>query len=223
MVTPSNSSEDFSAHFATAELNNAPQQEEEGLQPDLNHELDTNIEQVEILLDHGAIPTIRELIRAINYNKPTELLRKLVQRVADVNEKDKFGRSPLYVALQIPNFEAANILLDHGAISRANDLTRAIYSETATELFHRLVQRVEDVNEKDECNRSSLYFALNSNKFEAVKVLLENEADTDLVHPSIRPSHEITNLLEFYRTSREVVRNLNSVLRLFILKIQNNL
>lgn len=168
-----------------------------------------------ILLDQGAIPFTEDISRSID-TQPTELFLRLVQRLEDMNEKDEFGRSPLCRALYYENIEAANILLDHGAIPTTEDLLKAIRWLMPIKLVQRLVKKVEDVNEKDGINERPLDTALKYNKSEVINVLFENGADLTLVDPSIRLSPKIASIVEFYRTSQECVRNLNGVLRRFI-------
>lgn len=100
----------------------------------------------------------------------------------DINVKDKFGFTPLHLALLHPpcNLDLIKALLKHGAsvheknISGETPLHMCIRNEQSTEVVKELLKHGADVNAKDLYNETPLQMALSSNEdnLEIIKELL---------------------------------------------------
>ena len=67
-----------------------------------------------LLLEHGAKPEPEALLSAIR-DKDLELCKALVEKGADVNAKDKKGKTPLWLAKERSAWDIAEYLKAHGA------------------------------------------------------------------------------------------------------------
>jgi ankyrin repeat protein len=86
----------------------------------------------------------------------TAVLKRLIQRGADVNLPDRRGRSPLIVAVLMNHVEAVGLLLAAGA----------------------------DVNYRDHHGATALCYAAEAGLFELAELLVKRGADTELADDS---------------------------------------
>ena len=73
------------------------------------------------------------LTRAIKLSREDEV-RSLISRGADVNKKDKYGWSPLMVAVYVRNHVIVKILLDNGADPDWGQLLSTAIEQGMTEI-----------------------------------------------------------------------------------------
>ncbi|XP_019858578.1 PREDICTED: uncharacterized protein LOC109586804 [Amphimedon queenslandica] len=105
----------------------------------------------------------------------------------DVNVSDKRKRTPLFNAVKSGSIEAVDILLTNGAKTDvvSNDgvtLLHCAGESGKVEMLEFWIRRGDyDVNVKDKNNRTPLFNAVTSGSVEAVEILLDNGANTDVV------------------------------------------
>lgn len=145
-----------------------------------------------ILLDSGAIVDAKTLhgqtplMLANNLN----VCRFLLQRGANVNATDLFGRSALFNAVDAGDLEIAMLLLDHNADYLVRDKERCnLYHAAAAFGFEDVVEWVASVlpaqyiNELDIEGHTPLYTAVLFNSIQAVDALLRHGADPNIKAP----------------------------------------
>ena len=109
----------------------------------------------------------------------------LVKAGADVNVKDKKGRTALHAAAHSGKVEAIDVLLKAGADVNAKDgkgwtpVFHAADSEQVAAI-DALVKAGADVNVKDKKGRTALHAAAHSGKVEAIGVLLKAGAEVNV-------------------------------------------
>ena len=121
----------------------------------------------------GGNPT--ELIDAIQQDN-TELIPGLIEGGADINTKDKYGRTPLLLATQYNNTEIVQLLIEKGADVNAKNKygwTPLLWAtvNNNTKLSVLLVEKGADVNAKDNDGRTPLYWATSNNNEEIINAI----------------------------------------------------
>jgi len=115
----------------------------------------------------------------------TRVIRKLIEKGADVNAKGLKGETPLVLAVNKQNLEIATLLLKSGALPNSGELagkrplTLAI-EKGNEELVKLLLQHKADVNyleSSTSCNCLQLQVAIERHQVELVPLLLKAGAD----------------------------------------------
>lgn len=151
------------------------------------------INTVKMLLKHGVNPMIKTrdgesvLHLAViylrnNFNIINYLIK--IKRV-DINEIDNEGNTPLIIAFEMYNLEAAEILLDNGADPniKNNDGKSALHFVMKYSflpniyLLHHLLNAGANVNEIDNEGNSPLIVALSNTNFKFAKILFDHGAN----------------------------------------------
>uniref|UniRef100_A0A1X7TP59 Death domain-containing protein n=1 Tax=Amphimedon queenslandica TaxID=400682 RepID=A0A1X7TP59_AMPQE len=152
-----------------------------------------NIGAVYILLTNGARADIvykdgETLLHYASESGKVEMLELFIRRGDyDVNVSDKRKRTPLFNAVKSGSIEAVDILLTNGAKTDvvSNDgvtLLHCAGESGKVEMLEFWIRRGDyDVNVKDKNNRTPLFNAVTSGSVEAVEILLDNGANTDVV------------------------------------------
>ncbi|EAY14725.1 ankyrin repeat protein, putative [Trichomonas vaginalis G3] len=117
------------------------------------------------------------------------LLEYFLSHGANINEKDKNGKTALHIAAWRDNKETAEVLISHGANINGKDkdgktalhiAARNNYTETA----EVLILHGANINEKDKDGKTALHIAARNNYTETAEVLIShganiNEKDID--------------------------------------------
>lgn len=160
---------------------------------------------VSLLLDQGADPTIgdRQGATAIHYlvgsppKSAIPIMEKLLAAGLDINQKDKLGRTPLITIGYMRNgYEAARMLLDHGADPNAQDahgntllhlLADATTVADATQTIALLLENGADVNLRNQNKITPLVSAVKRGKPAVVESLLNAGTEVNVTDESKHP------------------------------------
>uniref|UniRef100_A0A1X7TMN8 Death domain-containing protein n=1 Tax=Amphimedon queenslandica TaxID=400682 RepID=A0A1X7TMN8_AMPQE len=153
-----------------------------------------SIEAVDILLTNGARTDVvskyegTPLHCSARETGSANIIKLLITKgKADVNAVDKYSRTPLFYAVKSGIIEAVDILLTNGA---RTDVVSEYYgtplhcaSETGNANIIKLLitKGNADANAMDKDNKTPLFNAAKRFKIEAVDILLNNGARTDVV------------------------------------------
>ena len=113
------------------------------------------------------------------YEGRKEVVELLVAKGADVNTKEEEGYMPLDFAIISENTEIADLLLEHGGKSGANDSIQVAASVGNIEAVKRHLAAGADVNAKDVDGLTPLFFAVYYDHNEIVELLIAHGADVD--------------------------------------------
>ena len=150
-----------------------------------------DLTMMKYLITHGADPFITTrngapaLTRAIHRVTEMESLRYLVEELKlDINAKDRFGRTPLFLSIQSGRPDIAAYLLEHGAdisgkIQDGKTLFMAAIQycygeESFPELAQTLLRYGPDINAQDAQGRTALYYAIEKNDISCIEFLLSS-------------------------------------------------
>ena len=123
------------------------------------------------------------------YAASVEVAQKLIERGADVNAEDNYGKTPLH---EVVNFilekgyelEVAQVLIEEGAEINAKggeyDRTPLFYASSA-ELARLLIEEGAEVNVRDIFENTPLYHLVED--IEVVQVFIENGSDVNIRGP----------------------------------------
>ena len=152
-----------------------------------------HFQTADLLRHHGADPHLRgegmrTLLHSAAYYGNLEVVQKLVEYDADVNAKDREGRTPFYLAsegIYLKDCSVHRLLLELGADvnAQAEDggtpLHFASFYGARLDVIHLLVERGADINARSMDGSTPLHKALSSYRdtLEAVRLLLESGAD----------------------------------------------
>ena len=151
-----------------------------------------NVPLARRLLDLGADPDRfnqtggNALMYAAQYNR-TEIARLLIQRGANVSAQGGKFWSPLMIAVLKGHTAMVDLLLAHEADPEARDMLGATPLIRAVERGHTDIARrliatgTVDLNAADKAGVTALHLAAAAGDLEAVRLLLDHGARTDLV------------------------------------------
>lgn len=114
-----------------------------------------------------------------------ELVEYLINKEANLDITDKYGRTPLIYAVNLRNEELAKLLINNGADLDLQDnlkYTALIYTIVSrqTKLSKYLIKNAADLDIQDNYGRTALHFAIAQNNLSLVKDLVNAEADTGI-------------------------------------------
>ncbi|RDH82056.1 MAG: hypothetical protein DIZ78_16645 [endosymbiont of Escarpia spicata] len=155
--------------------------------------------------NEGILSDLTEKISLVTFvsEGEDEVVKRLIQYGADVNERDKDGCTPLFF-LEDNKLRIAQLLIDHGAESDVknnsnstplhylNNMFRHEWDYEVAEVSLLLIKNGADVNVKDSANKTPLHLAaegtlpfsegvFKQGDIENVRILLENGAEPNVV------------------------------------------
>ena len=115
----------------------------------------------------------------------TDLVKKKIQSGADVNIKDDYGSTPLFLASEKGYTEIVKLLLEYGADVNVKDNhgETPLYLASKNghaEIVKLLLAHGADVNVRTKHGNTPLYWASSNGHTEVVKVLLTHGADVNV-------------------------------------------
>lgn len=165
-----------------------------------------NVDAAEYLLDHGAavdwVARIRNppaLICAV-INKHPAMVQLLVTRGADINVRDRNGRTALMTAAWNDSYQILDYLITRGADVNARDLRgrnvlhnlaadkRQDWGEYIVELLLKQSISISGEEARDELRRTPLHWACSTGHGRLVEMLLSKNADVDAVEARTKTS-----------------------------------
>ncbi len=123
------------------------------------------IKIIDILIEHGANIDECSAISSALYNDKKNILKHLIERGADVNYRDKKGRTPLTVACTVPSLEEIMILVESGAnindcdINGNNAINYACIFSYDADIIRYLVENGADINKKNKNGETAMHSA----------------------------------------------------------------
>ena len=151
-----------------------------------------NMDAINALLKAGADPSIIDangascLHHASDGDCRKEVLQTLIDCGVDVNIKSKKNETVLMIACQKGNTDAIDALLNAGADPKSIDANGASCLHYASdgdcrkEVLQKLIDCGADVNIKSKENRTALMIACLNGNIDAINVLLNAKADTNI-------------------------------------------
>lgn len=196
--------------------------------------LSNNYEAVKILLENNANILNEELLHIVCVLGNQRLLKLLIEYGCNVNELDKYGRTPAYWAVQEDNLTCLKILYEQGAnfsIKGENEETLLYFATGEKNIV--IVQYLLNIGMKNDINDINfppLILATNYNDKDMVKLLLDNGANinlkdnfgnTALTNSIYYANYEITKLLLEYDIRNNKISSLERKNAVLLLKLQS--
>ncbi|XP_055848105.1 ankyrin-3-like isoform X2 [Episyrphus balteatus] len=143
---------------------------------------DSNVEMTKLLLFHGAnVQKSPELLRIATNKVCKEIVEMLLEKKADVEAADKFGRTSLHLAAS-QEFD--------GFLTFFKTRDKPEIMETKAEIAKMLLINGAKVNAKTtKDGLTALHIACGKEFTNVVEVLLEYQADVDYVAKGVTPLH----------------------------------
>jgi cytohesin len=126
----------------------------------------------------------------ISIKRPHQKIAEfLISRGADLNKQDKYGRSPLFVAIDDKFYRRESfmfitkLLVDRGAdvniaiVDGASPLFIAVLDDSHMELLNTLIDAGANVNKANKDGMTPIHIAAEVGKEDAVAILLRNGAN----------------------------------------------
>ena len=131
----------------------------------------------------GKTPLLTTIIK--NNDAYHELLKLLVAHGADVSQPDRFGTTPLMIAIDDKAFKTVNFLLENGADVNAQNMTgdSALLISTMENMPHvvkKLIECGANVNAANSSNVTPLMFAAMRGYSKVVDILISKGAIVDI-------------------------------------------
>ncbi|CAG0903091.1 unnamed protein product, partial [Cyprideis torosa] len=150
---------------------------------------------VEVLLANGADPNIASEVERspLHQAESAETAELLIQKGAEVNAKDRRGKTPLFVAIENNRHSVVEVLLANGADPNiaSEDERSPLHQAESAETAELLIQKGAEVNAQDERGKTPLFVATDWNRHSVVEVLLANGADPNIASEDERsPLHQ---------------------------------
>jgi ankyrin repeat protein len=140
----------------------------------------------ELIIEKNPAVCLQPLVlyTAIDCNQSLEIINFIIERGADVNQKDKQENTPLHIAVINKNLNAANLLLDRGAQIDAKDKNSQTPLHIAVinknfKAASLLLDRGAQVDARDARGRTPLHFAAIKDSLDIVNLLLDRGAQID--------------------------------------------
>jgi len=126
-----------------------------------------------------------ELINAVYANNINKI-RELVAAGADINKENKYGKTPLEIAVSSGNLDMVRLLVELGAdINKENKYNRTpleiAISSGKIDMLRLLVELGDDINKENSLGKTPLYTAVIKNQINIVKLLVELGADINKI------------------------------------------
>jgi ankyrin repeat protein len=124
---------------------------------------------------------------ACTCNHHLELVRLLIEKGADLNDRDKNEKTALMLVLERRYFKMAEFLIQHGADLNFADKDGNTALMIASRRFYRveivqmLLEKNADTNIQNKDGQTALIIAIDNEKFEIARVLIEHGANLDLM------------------------------------------
>lgn len=127
---------------------------------------------------------------AIEYNQ-TELEKLLIEKGADIDTCDDFGTTALVCAIRNGNVELAKQLIEKGADINTEHHSELDFTQSSikpinaacyygnNEIVKVLIENNVDINGKDSYEHTPLYYAVENEQIETVKLLIEKGANVN--------------------------------------------
>ena len=123
----------------------------------------------------------------------TTLIQKMLEKGANVNSRDKRGRTPLHLACYNNDYKMAEYLIEIGADVNVTDvggdtpLLTVLWSrlgrrldEDCTTLIQKMLEKGADVNSRDKRGRTPLLLACDNDDYKIAEYLIELGADVNI-------------------------------------------
>jgi len=123
--------------------------------------------------------TLAQAVKSRRYS----IVEKLVAKGMNINERDKFNRTPIYYAIEEDDAEMNLLLIRKGANLKNRDMlgeTPMLYAVKNNKYvaIQQLIKNGGNPNDKNSNNESLLQCAIDNNNYSMVKLLIENGANT---------------------------------------------
>ena len=157
--------------------------------------MDGKIDAINVLLEAGADTNITEtdghtcLHKAVNANCDEQTVQAIIDHGADVNAINKDNETALLIACMNGQNDAINVLLKAGADTNITEtdghtcLHIAVNANCGKRAVQAIIDHGADVNAINKDNETALLIACMDGKIDAINVLLEAGADTNITEP----------------------------------------
>jgi len=138
-----------------------------------------------------------QLLKIAAYNGYPEIVKLLQSKNADVNAKDKHGRSILHHAVENRHIQAVRILLEaQAAVNEIDDLRKTplivAASRDYVEIIQMLLLKGADVSIQDQSGKTALHHAAYKGFVGVVEMLLRRILEISTLDPSAQ--HRLLNI-----------------------------
>ena len=156
--------------------------------------LNGSSDAINVLLDAGANPHIANdtgnicLHEAVRGDCSKEVLQRIISHSVDVNATNMYDITTIMIACEKGNIDAINVLLNAGAdpnivnFNGATCLHCALSGGCSPEILQTIINHGVDVNAKKNNSKTALIRACEKGNSNAIKVLLNAEADPNIAH-----------------------------------------
>ena len=138
-----------------------------------------------VISKEEALEVSQELLDDWGDFKSLDVIKELLKKGADVNQKDESGWPMLMMAIAREYFDVVNCLIDNGVDVNQKDnwgetaLMMAV-CEGQIDVVKRLVQKGADVNEQDKNGVTALIIGAAKGNMDEVKCLVDGGAQLDI-------------------------------------------